>query len=69
MLIDPMMSPAGNGANEALHYLDVSGGINLRPFDQWRIGLEAGYPFYQFNEGVHLDQAWNTTLGLQFMMH
>lgn len=68
-LIDGMMSPAGNGLNEELIYTDAQLGLNIRPFNQWRIAVEAGLPFYQYNEGVHLNQNWMTTLGLQFMLH
>lgn len=69
VLIDPMMSPAGDGSNEELYFTDVFLGVNLRPFDQWRIGLEAGHMIYQHNAGVHLNNQWVATAGLQFMVH
>jgi hypothetical protein len=68
-LINPLMSPAGNGTNEALAYVDASLGLNLKPFDQWRVGIETGYVMYQYNFGTHMNNQWNTTAGIQFMMH
>lgn len=69
VLIDPMMSPAGDGANEELYFADVHLGVNLRPFDQWRVAFEAGHVIHQYNAGMHLDNQWMATAGLQFMMH
>lgn len=68
-LINPMMSPASNGANESLYFTNAILGVNLKPINHWRIAIEAGLPIYQMNKGVHLNEGVTLTAGFQFMLH
>ncbi len=66
--LNPMMSPTSMGGNQANHGADALIGLNAKPFERWRVGLEGGVPIYQWNKGEAMNRSWLVQAGVQCML-
>jgi hypothetical protein len=69
--LNPMMVTTANTENYGKHFIKAFGGVNLAfpensALKNFRVGIEAGAPIYEYYKGIQMDENLSAQLGLKY---